>query len=83
MQIARIRKWNDLRRGVTVNAGLIEGGTRTNVIPDAPACFSISAPCALPTCGKSKNVCEDYDPSIRVQNWKFTEGLSARRWNAK
>ena len=33
-QLARIEKWNDFRRGVTVNAGIIQGGTRTNVIPE-------------------------------------------------
>ena len=33
-QLAHIEKWNDLRRGVTINAGVIEGGTRTNVIPE-------------------------------------------------
>jgi glutamate carboxypeptidase len=33
-QLAKIQQWNDLRRGITVNAGLIEGGTRTNVIPE-------------------------------------------------
>jgi glutamate carboxypeptidase len=33
-QLARIEKWSDLRRGVTINAGIIEGGTRTNVIPE-------------------------------------------------
>jgi glutamate carboxypeptidase len=33
-QLARLEKWNDLRRGVTINAGLVEGGTRTNVIPE-------------------------------------------------
>jgi glutamate carboxypeptidase len=33
-QLARIEKWNDLRRGVTINAGTIEGGSRTNVIPE-------------------------------------------------
>src|SRR5882757_4805885 len=33
-QLARIEKWNDLRHGVTINAGVIEGGTRTNVIPE-------------------------------------------------
>ena len=33
-QIAGVETWNDLRRGVTVNAGIIEGGTRTNVIPE-------------------------------------------------
>jgi glutamate carboxypeptidase len=34
-QLARIEKWNDHRRGVTINAGIIEGGTRTNVIPES------------------------------------------------
>jgi glutamate carboxypeptidase len=34
LQLARIEKWNDLRRGVTINAGIIEGGSRTNVIPE-------------------------------------------------
>src|SRR5437899_1102250 len=33
-QLGRIEKWNDLRRGLTINAGVIEGGTRTNVIPE-------------------------------------------------
>ena len=33
-QLARVEKWNDPRRGITINAGLIEGGTRTNVIPE-------------------------------------------------
>jgi glutamate carboxypeptidase len=33
-QIARIEKWNDLRRGVTINADVVSGGSRTNVIPD-------------------------------------------------
>jgi len=34
LQIARISRWNRPRRGITVNTGLIEGGTRTNVIPE-------------------------------------------------
>jgi len=33
-QLARIETWNDFGRGITVNAGIIEGGTRTNVIPE-------------------------------------------------
>lgn len=33
-QIARIEKWNDLRKGTGVNANIIEGGTRTNVIAE-------------------------------------------------
>jgi glutamate carboxypeptidase len=34
LQIARISRWNQPSRCITVNAGLIEGGTRTNVIPE-------------------------------------------------
>ena len=34
LQIARISEWNRPGLGITVNAGLIEGGTRTNVIPE-------------------------------------------------
>jgi glutamate carboxypeptidase len=33
-QIARVARWNQPRRGITVNAGVIEGGTRVNVIPE-------------------------------------------------
>jgi glutamate carboxypeptidase len=33
LQVARIRKWNQPRSGITVNAGVIEGGTRSNVVP--------------------------------------------------
>src|SRR6266436_2204411 len=34
LQIALIKKWNDLARAVSVNVGLVAGGTRPNVIPD-------------------------------------------------
>jgi glutamate carboxypeptidase len=33
-QLARIQEWNDPRHGVTVNADLIEGGIRVNVIAE-------------------------------------------------
>ena len=33
-QIMRVQEWNDLRRGITISAGFIEGGTRVNVIPE-------------------------------------------------
>src|ERR1700680_3067802 len=33
-QLSRISKWNNPRRGTTVNADIIQGGTRTNVIAD-------------------------------------------------
>jgi glutamate carboxypeptidase len=34
LQIARISRWNQPRRGITVSADVIEGGTRTNVIAE-------------------------------------------------
>jgi glutamate carboxypeptidase len=34
LQIARVSGWNQPRRGITVNAGVVEGGTRTNVVPE-------------------------------------------------
>src|ERR1700726_1142873 len=30
-QLSRTEKWNDPRRGIGVNAGIVEGGTRSNV----------------------------------------------------
>jgi len=33
-QLARIQEWNDSRNGVTVNADVIEGGSRVNVIAE-------------------------------------------------
>jgi glutamate carboxypeptidase len=34
LQIARVNQWNDWRRGISINAGIVAGGTRPNVIPD-------------------------------------------------
>ena len=33
-QLTRIEKWNDPRRGVGINADVVEGGTRTNVVAE-------------------------------------------------
>src|SRR6266704_2643354 len=33
-QLTRIERWNDGRRGVSINADIVEGGTRTNVIAE-------------------------------------------------
>jgi glutamate carboxypeptidase len=33
-QIARLESWSNPRQGVTINAGIVEGGTRVNVIPE-------------------------------------------------
>ncbi|HZC65040.1 MAG TPA: M20/M25/M40 family metallo-hydrolase, partial [Candidatus Dormibacteraeota bacterium] len=44
LQISRVEKWNDLKRGISVNADIVEGGSRTNVIADrARAVFDLRA----------------------------------------
>jgi len=44
LQIARVMTWNDVKRGISVNADIVEGGTRTNVIADrARAVFDLRA----------------------------------------
>ncbi len=44
LQIAKILKWNDFKRGITVNADVIKGGTRVNVIAEqAKAVFDLRA----------------------------------------
>jgi len=45
LQLARLQRLNQPKRGVTVNAGVIDGGTRSNVIPDrAMALIDLRAP---------------------------------------
>jgi glutamate carboxypeptidase len=34
LQITKILRWNDFHRGISVNADVLEGGTRINVIPE-------------------------------------------------
>lgn len=33
-QVTRMEKWNDARRGISINANIVEGGTRANVIAE-------------------------------------------------
>jgi glutamate carboxypeptidase len=47
-QLIEIAKFTDLKQGITVNAGVIRGGTRTNVIPDeAEAEFDLRIAAAI------------------------------------
>jgi glutamate carboxypeptidase len=39
LQIARLLKWNDPQRGITVQANVVNGGTVTNVVPAAARAF--------------------------------------------
>jgi glutamate carboxypeptidase len=45
LQIARLQRLNQPKRGVTLSAGVIQGGTRSNVVPDrATAVVDLRAP---------------------------------------
>lgn len=33
-QVLRVQEWTDYERGTTTSAGIVEGGTRSNVVPD-------------------------------------------------
>ena len=33
-QLIRVSEWTDMAKGITVNAGTVEGGTTTNVVPE-------------------------------------------------
>ena len=33
-QLLKIAEWTDLDQGITVNPGVIQGGTRSNVVPE-------------------------------------------------
>src|SRR5258708_12274425 len=48
LQIALVKTWNDLPRGVSVNVGLVTGGTRPNVIPDHAQPVSHLPPLHIP-----------------------------------
>ncbi|MGB7349536.1 MAG: M20 family metallopeptidase [Candidatus Acidiferrales bacterium] len=39
LQIVRLLKWNDPKRGITVQANVIEGGTASNVVPARARAF--------------------------------------------
>ncbi len=39
LQISRLSKWNNPRRGITINADVVEGGSRVNVIADRARAF--------------------------------------------
>jgi len=71
-QITRLQKWNDSRRGISVNADVIEGGTRVNVIAErARAVIDLRALRLAGTCAASRNACTRCGPSLAEHAWKF------------
>lgn len=45
--VATAAAWTDLERGITINAGVIEGGTTTNVVAEHASCtFDVRVPTA-------------------------------------
>jgi glutamate carboxypeptidase len=60
LQIARLQRLNQPKRGVTLSAGVIQGGTRSNVVPDrATAVVDLRAPTLREMRGRSSRCAAD------------------------
>jgi glutamate carboxypeptidase len=74
-QVVRLTEMTDYERDITVNVGLIEGGTGANVVP--AECW-IRVDCRLPTMAAAEEMTarvtglSSFDPDIRLE---FTGGL--------
>ena len=69
-QLVEIAKFTDLKQGITVNAGVIRGGTRTNVIADeAEAEFDlrISAASQAKTMDRKFRALTPFDPRCQLE----------------
>src|SRR6185312_5861708 len=69
-QLIEVAKFTDLKQGITVNAGVIRGGTRTNVIPDeAEAEFDlrIAAATQAKTMDRKFRALKPFDPRCRLE----------------
>ncbi len=69
-QVTEIAKFTDLKQGITVNAGVIRGGTRTNVIADeAEAEFDlrISAASQAKTMDRKFRALTPFDPRCQLE----------------
>jgi glutamate carboxypeptidase len=67
-QILEIQSWNHLRPGITVNAGVVHGGTRSNVIP-AEANVTVDVRVDSP---EDESWIEERFRQLKVQNPKAT-----------
>ena len=83
LQIARISRWNQPSRGITVNAGVIEGGTRTNVIPENARVLVDVRAVRAGTCAGSSGNFARCGPSCAERNCKSAADSLARPWNEK
>jgi glutamate carboxypeptidase len=75
-QIAAISRFNDPRRGISVNAGVIQGGTRSNVIPaEASAMVDVRIKLAKQAAGIDRKLhsLKPFDKHCRLE---ITGGIS-------
>ncbi len=82
-QIQRIEKWNGNRRGVTINANIVEGGSRTNVIADrAKATLDLRA-WTVPDMMKLENRLHRLEPIDRRAKLELHGGFDRPPWERK
>ena len=75
-QISRLHEWNDPRRGISVNADVVEGGTRVNVIAErARALVDLRALYANDMCRIERRL-HSLRPSVRGARLEIHGGFN-------
>jgi glutamate carboxypeptidase len=75
-QLSRILKWNNPSRGTTVNADIIHGGTRTNVIADHARTFLDLRATSIPEMSRLERQLLALKPHIRGAQLEIHGGFS-------
>lgn len=76
LQITRLLKWNDPRRGITVQANVIEGGTASNVVPASARALLDVRVARLADMSRLNKKLHALKPILRDAKIKVTGGLN-------
>jgi len=76
LQITRLLKWNDPRRGITVQANVIEGGTASNVVPASARALLDVRVARLSDMSRLNKKLHALKPILRGARIKVTGGLN-------
>jgi len=76
LQVTRLLKWNDPRRGITVQANVIEGGTASNVVPASARALLDVRVARLADMSRLNKKLHALKPILRGAEVKVTGGLN-------
>ena len=82
-QILALEALHDLDRGVSVNVGVVSGGTRPNVVAEeAHAVVDVRAP-SLDDAARVDAAFRALRPICRARGWRSPAASSGRRWSGR